>query len=202
MRKRWGKFHPSGGRSDRGKAVVKGIIQVEHVDPATLKPHPRNYHTHPPGQLEHIRASLRDSGHYRNVVVSSDGYILAGHGVVEATLLEELPTVPIYLVPHTHDSPEAIRIVVGDNEMARLAMSSDVELAKLLEELSEIGPGELLGTGFDEASLAELGAFISRPDEGVEADEVTSPGDFPEVDENISTEHTCPKCGYRWSGGK
>jgi len=29
-----------------------------------------------------------------------------------------------------------------------------------------------------------------------------SPEDFKEVDENIETEHTCPKCGYQWSGGK
>jgi len=196
MRNLCWELHPSTGRSDRGEAVVKGIVQVEHVDPATLKPHPQNYRSHPPEQLEHIRASLRDSGHYRNVVVSSDGYILAGHGVVKATLLEELPTVPIYRVPHTHDSPEAIRIVVGDNEMARLAASSDAQLAELLEELAEIGPGELTGTGFDEASLAAL----TGDDAGM--DEATSPDDFPEVDEDIPTEHTCPKCGYQWSGGK
>ena len=28
------------------------------------------------------------------------------------------------------------------------------------------------------------------------------PADFKEVDENIETEHQCPKCGYRFSGGK
>jgi hypothetical protein len=27
------------------------------------------------------------------------------------------------------------------------------------------------------------------------------PGEFKEFDENIETEHTCPKCGYSWSGG-
>lgn len=27
------------------------------------------------------------------------------------------------------------------------------------------------------------------------------PEDFPEYDEGIETEHECPKCGYRWSGG-
>ena len=27
-----------------------------------------------------------------------------------------------------------------------------------------------------------------------------SPEDFDEYDENIETAHTCPKCGYSWSG--
>ena len=29
---------------------------------------------------------------------------------------------------------------------------------------------------------------------------VEPPEDFPEYDEDISTEHRCPKCGYEWSG--
>ena len=29
---------------------------------------------------------------------------------------------------------------------------------------------------------------------------VESPDEFKEYDENIDTEHVCPKCGYRWSG--
>lgn len=30
--------------------------------------------------------------------------------------------------------------------------------------------------------------------------EVEAPGEFPSVDESLPTEHTCPECGYRWSG--
>jgi len=25
-------------------------------------------------------------------------------------------------------------------------------------------------------------------------------GEFPAYDENIPTEHSCPKCGFKWSG--
>jgi hypothetical protein len=35
----------------------------------------------------------------------------------------------------------------------------------------------------------------SGPAEGPEA-----PSEFPEADEDIETEHQCPKCGYEWSG--
>lgn len=32
--------------------------------------------------------------------------------------------------------------------------------------------------------------------------EVSAPNEFPVVDQNIETEHQCPKCGYAFSGGK
>ena len=46
------------------------------------------------------------------------------------------------------------------------------------------------------ADLAEAEGVAAR-----DADEPSAPEDFPEVDENVPTEHQCPKCGYRWSGG-
>jgi len=46
-------------------------------------------------------------------------------------------------------------------------------------------------TGFDAAGLEEL--MTAAP---------PGPDSFPEVDENIETEHQCPKCGYAWSGGR
>jgi hypothetical protein len=48
-------------------------------------------------------------------------------------------------------------------------------------------------TGFDMDALDELMKSPPQPD---------APDDFPAVDENIETEHQCPKCGYQWSGGK
>jgi hypothetical protein len=35
-----------------------------------------------------------------------------------------------------------------------------------------------------------------------EGDGGKGPDEFSKVDETIDTEHTCPKCGYKWSGGK
>lgn len=37
-------------------------------------------------------------------------------------------------------------------------------------------------------------------DIGSRFEEMVPPADFKEVDENIATEHECPKCKYRWSG--
>jgi hypothetical protein len=47
-------------------------------------------------------------------------------------------------------------------------------------------------TGFD---AEEISKFL---DSGTS--DGTPPDSFKEFDETISTEHECPKCGYRWSG--
>jgi len=86
----------------------------------SLLPHPKNYRLHPDDQLEHIAASIRQHGLYRNVVVARGGVILAGHGVVQAAGrlgLAELPVVDVDLDP---DDPRALKILTGDNEIERL----------------------------------------------------------------------------------
>jgi hypothetical protein len=45
-------------------------------------------------------------------------------------------------------------------------------------------------TGFSDKELAEL----------LGGDSADAPTGFAEYDENIPTEHKCPKCGYQWSG--
>ena len=65
-------------------------------------------------------------------------------------------------------------------------------IADLLDEIDASGLDMDL-TGFDMEALEELMKPPKQPD---------APEEFPEVDENIETEHQCPKCGYQWSGGK
>jgi hypothetical protein len=57
---------------------------------------------------------------------------------------------------------------------------------KLNELLESFGKGE----GFGSSEQQE------------ENEESKPPEDFKEYDEDIETEHNCPKCGYKWSGGK
>ena len=54
---------------------------------------------------------------------------------------------------------------------------------------------EALATWNDDA--ANLAVMLEAEQE---AEEVAPPDDFKEYDEDIETEHVCPKCGYRWSG--
>ena len=103
-----------------------------------------------------LKQSLTEHGVYRNVVVASDGTILAGHGVVQAAHELGLTHIAGKRMAYGPDDPRALKLLAGDNHIARLRVQDDAALVALLEELSRDDPLALLGTGFDEESLAAL----------------------------------------------
>jgi hypothetical protein len=134
---------------------------VETVPIDSLREHPENYRDHPPDQVQHLEASLEEHGFYRNIVVARDGTILAGHGIVVAARnkgYQEVPVVRLDCDPH---SPQALRVLTGDNELTRLAESDDRQLTELLRQIAESDAG-LLGTGYDDMMLANL-LTVTRP---------------------------------------
>src|SRR5258707_279190 len=98
---------------------------VEIVAVADLKPHPQNYREHPDDELEHIVESIRANGFYRNVVVARDNTLLAGHGVVQAAKKLGKTEIPVLRLDLDPDDPKALKVLVGDNEIARMAMVDD-----------------------------------------------------------------------------
>lgn len=139
------------------------MFRAELVSVKDLKPHPRNYQTHPEFQIRHIKKSIQDHGFYRNVVVAKDLTILAGHGVVEAATSLGINQIPVHIVDVEPDEPKALQILTGDNEINNLAVVNDRLLTELLKEIvSQSDLEGLAGTGFDEAQLTSL-VMISRP---------------------------------------
>ncbi len=136
-------------------------IKTQLVELAKLKDHPRNYRTHPDDQIEHIIASIREHGFYRNVVVARGWVILAGHGVVKAARKMKLKKIPIIKLNLDPNSKAALKILAGDNEMGHLAEVDDRALIDIFMEINEDSDGELLGTGYDEQMLAAL-VFVTR----------------------------------------
>lgn len=137
-------------------------LPIEIVKLADLRPHPRNYRDHPEDQREHIAASIEKHGYYRPVILADDRTtILAGHGLVDAALSLGRTDGPAVVLPYAPDSPEAIQVMVGDNELSHLGEINDRQLTELLAELVAEGDS-LLGTGFDELMLATL-TMVSRP---------------------------------------
>jgi len=138
------------------------VLEPVRVCVADLVPHPRNYKEHPPEQLAHLRASMHENGVYRNVVIADDGAtILAGHGVVQAARLAGVEHVYATRVPFAPDSPRALKLVAGDNEVTRLAIDDDRLLTEILKEVKDSAAG-LVGTGVDEAMLANM-LLVTRP---------------------------------------
>lgn len=56
---------------------------------------------------------------------------------------------------------------------------------------------ELEEWGLRDAELEDFDRTAAQIAEELAAE---APPEFPEIDEDLETEHECPKCGYRWSG--
>jgi len=132
-------------------------LKLQHVDPHELTPHPDNYRKHPADQIDHIKASLRELGQYKNVVIRPDGTILAGHGVVQAACELGMDRLAVYVFEG--GEAEERLLMVADNEVSRIAEDDEARLHTLLQELAS-DFGDLVGTGWSEAEhearLAEL----------------------------------------------
>lgn len=134
--------------------------KIEQVGIDSIKPHPRNYKNHPADQLEHLKKSIADHGIYRNVIVSSDNIILAGHGITLAAREMGLTSIPILRLPIKSNSIHAIKLIAADNEVSHLGENDDRALTEILKEIME--NSDLLGTGYDEKMLANL-LYVTRP---------------------------------------
>lgn len=133
-----------------------------------LRPHPKNYREHPETQTAHLVASMREHGVYRNVVIASDGTILAGHGVVQAAIAAGLTEIPVVRLPLDPDDPRALKILAGDNEVGRLAENDNAVLLAILGEVAADDAAALLGTGHDDTSLATLLRLVEATGEHVD----------------------------------
>lgn len=142
--------------------VEVAIHTEERVPTGSIRPHPQNYRRHPQDQRDHLRAALTEVGQHKAIVVARDGTILAGHGLYETMVELGMPEVKIVRLPIDPDSVVALKVLAGDNESQRLAETDDRALSGLLASIKDDPLGGLLGTGFDEAMLANL-VFVTRP---------------------------------------
>jgi ParB-like chromosome segregation protein Spo0J len=152
-------------------------MPVEVVAIDRLKPHPRNYRTHPPDQLAHIVRSIEEHGIYRNIVVARDYTILAGHGVVRALTQMKRTEAPVLRLPIDPDSPQALKLLAGDNEIGHLAEIDDRMFTEILKEIRDLG--ELLGTGYDDMMLQNL-IYVTQPADAIRDDTAWAEAGMPE----------------------
>ncbi len=129
--------------------VVTGIVTALRKI-ADLRPHPRNYRRHPERQLALLRESLRIHGQQKPVVITPDGTILAGHGLVEAAKLEGWTEIAC----HVYDGPYPEAFLAIDNRASDLAEDDETALAELLRDMD--AQEQLHATGWGEDDLAEL----------------------------------------------
>jgi len=178
----------------------------EWVPAADLVPWDRNPKAHPVENVAGIARSIKRFGFAAPIVAwRSRRQIVAGHGRLLAAqlLYREDPgqllatdqpgpgLVPVRFLEFANDG-EAAALAIADNRFTEANPMDDGVVADLLRELQADGV-EIEGLGYSDDALF---ALLSEPVDP------QPPDDFQEVDESISTDHECPKCGYKWSGGK
>jgi hypothetical protein len=173
---------------------------TEIVEAASLTPHPRNYNGHPDDQIAHLAESLKEHGFYRNVVVARGNVILAGHGVVQAAKSIGITDIPIVRLDLDPNDPRALKVLAGDNELARFSEKDDRALAGILRDIQQKDAVGLLGTGYDDKSLVAF-LMVTRPASEIQnANAAAEWVGMPEYDEGgaaIQLLITFPNVGER-----
>tara|TARA_R110002020_G_C16214915_1_gene767250 strand:+ start:24 stop:659 length:636 start_codon:yes stop_codon:yes gene_type:complete len=124
-------------------------------DIVNLVPHPQNPNKHPDKQIALLAKIIKNSGWRSPIVISKKtGFIVSGHGRLEAAKLLNVQTVPIDVQEFASEAEEYAHLV-ADNRIAELSGLSDDKLTELLAGLSETDIDMEL-TGFDGDELAKL----------------------------------------------
>ncbi|REJ65182.1 MAG: hypothetical protein DWQ28_09165 [Proteobacteria bacterium] len=142
---------------------------------------------------ELIKESLQRYGAARSIVIDEDNRILAGNGTIEGAKEAGI---------------DRIRVIETDgDEVIAVRRTGLTEEQKIGLALADNRTSDL--SEWDQEMLNRLGEqhdislFFSQDDlDGIIETEVEQlpPEDFAEVDDDITTEHRCPSCGYEWSG--
>lgn len=134
------------------------------------------------------------------------------HGEKQQRMLErELERVGFAGAVLVRETPQGLKLIDGH---LRAGVSVDAIIPALVTDVDEREAAELLMTFDAIGGMAEADFEKLREQLALFGDEELSvgvaaatrmplpPEAFPAHDEKIDTEHQCPKCGYRWSGGK
>lgn len=160
----------------------------------SLKPDHKNARRRTDRSSQLIQESLQRYGAARSIVIDEENRILAGNGTVDGAKAAGIQNVriietdgdEIIAIKRTNLSEEQkIGLALADNRTSDLS-EWDQEMLHTLSQEHDINDW------FTPEDLNSItGDLVS---------ELEPPQDFDEVDDDITTEHRCPSCGYEWSG--
>lgn len=117
----------------------------EWIKISELKPHPKNPNKHDSSQIERLIKIIKAYGWRHPIIISKQsGYIIVGHGRLEAAKKMGLKEVPVHYQDYKDESEE-YGFMVADNSIASWA---DLDLASINLEVPNLGPDfdiDLLG---------------------------------------------------------
>ena len=154
------------GKSNPGAIAEASDIAVRcsHdaiVPVSDLVPNPRNPNKHGTSQIDMLAKVIRHQGWRSPIVVSKrSGFIVVGHGRLEAAKLLQVETVPVNYQEFATEADEWAHLI-ADNRIAELADLDKQVLSDVLLEL-DTGAFDMEQTGFDATSLEKL--MTATPD--------------------------------------
>lgn len=142
-------------------------IQCAHTEIAeiaVLTPNPRNPNKHPKRQIEMLAKIMNHQGWRAPIVVSNrSGFIVKGHGRLEAAKLNGWAQAPVDRQDYANEADEYADMV-ADNKIAELA---DSDLSMINFDVMSFGPDfdlDLLGMPGFEVEPADNGDSKKSPD--------------------------------------
>ena len=140
-----------------------------------MKQHPKNPNIHPQKQIDLLAKNINEMGWRSPVTVSKrSGYIIRGHGRLEAAKVNGYEHVPVDYQDYADEAAELVDLV-ADNRLAELSYMDSNLLDDVLEQIRyEDIDFEL--TGFDDNDANEAISIV-----GVEAEEEKPEIEFTEV---------------------
>jgi len=150
----------------------------EMVPIEKLVPCPRNPNKHPEAQIALLAKIIEAQGWRAPITVSNrSGFIVRGHGRLDAALLLGLKEVPVDRQDYATEADEWADMI-ADNRLAELADLDFTTLADLLVEI-DTGDFDMDLTGYLEDDLEKLATAVCL--------------DPPEPKPKTAT---CPECGH------
>jgi ParB-like chromosome segregation protein Spo0J len=168
------------------KKPTKHNLEVKMVPIGSIRQYENNPRINDQA-VDAVARSIEAFGFRQPIVVDKKGVIIVGHTRYKAAIKLGMKEVPVHVADMKPAEAKAYRI--ADNKTGDLAQFDFGLLEREMDELGESG-FDLSLTGFTDKEIAEFPGNVEAPEA------------FPEVGEGIDTDHECPKCGYKWSGGK
>ena len=120
-----------------------------------LLAHPKNPNTHPQNQINLLVQNIRYHGWRHAIVVSKlSGYIVAGHGRLEAAKELGVSIVPVEYQDFATEDNE-LAVLVGDNRLAELSSLDTNSLQDIVDQFKENDFDTILA-GYEPADLESL----------------------------------------------
>jgi len=175
-------------------SIAVHCAHARMVDVVELIPNPRNPNKHGDKQVAMLAKIIRHQGWRAPITVSKrSGFIVTGHGRLEAAKLLQVQTVPVDFQDFATEADEWAHLV-ADNRIAELAEIDGGELSGLLKDLESAGL-DLDLSGFDKDESAEVIEDCAEIGDATYTNKITAPvyepkGDCPPISQLVDRAKT------------